>query len=227
MEKFIYGMRNGKIVNSTVPTDNLIMYIDTRGKKNSDTYKNLLYDLSGNGNHGTLQNFSFTEESGYVKGLSGGLKFDGVDDYLSISRDFTFKEKPFTYFVDFKILRTATEQNNDIYLGLGFFLHNANNLIYNALTNNPYWNTHGDTQVGVGRHIFACTMGDDFTKAKYFLDGNSVFIYNKILSDGTPAVFVDKPGDITIPADGVKKINKLMIWDRALTDEEITQIMEV
>lgn len=227
----LYTMRNGKIVDPNIPTDGLVCYLDARGKYNTDVYRNTLLDLSGNGNHGTLQNFSFTEESGYVKDLSGGgtsgLSFDGVDDKLTISRDFMFRKKPFTYFIDFEIPKTAMEQNINIDLGLGFYLHRANDKIYNTLTNNSSGNTQGSVAVTVGRHILVCSMGEDFTKSKYFLDGNSIPILNTLLSDGTPVSFIDKPGDMAIISSGTKEINKLMIWNRQLTDEEITKLMEV
>ncbi len=38
-------------------------------------------DLSGNGNDGELRNFGYTEGSGWV---DGGLKFDGVDDWVEV-----------------------------------------------------------------------------------------------------------------------------------------------
>ena len=204
----LYTMRNGKIVDPNIPTDGLVCYLDTRGKYNTDVYRNTLLDLSGNGNHGTLQNFSFTEESGYVKDLSGvgGLKFDGVDDEVTISGDVMDKE-PFTYFVDFKIPRTAKEQNTSINLGLGFYSHQANNLIYASSTNNPDGTTYGDAELGVGRHIFICTLREDFTKAKFFLDGNSVPICGTLVSDGTPVIFRGTPWDKAIRRNGTKEIN--------------------
>ena len=232
MTEVLYTIKNGKIVDPNIPTDGFICYLDARGKTNNDIYKNVLLDLSGNGNHGTLQNFNFTEESGYVKGLLGGgtsgLQFDGVDDHLIIGKDFSFREKPFTYFVDFKIPKTAMEQNSNIDLGFGLYLHKTNNKIYNHLTSNiPDATTLGDVNVTVGRHIFVCSMGEDYTKSKYFLDGNSIPIQHKVLSDGTPVIFLGGTGSMYINSSGVKEINRLMIWNRQLTEQEITKLMEV
>lgn len=39
-------------------------------------------DISGNGNHGKLNNFGYTEESGAT--ADGAIKLDGVEDYISI-----------------------------------------------------------------------------------------------------------------------------------------------
>ena len=59
--------------------DGLVLHYDFSSMTNNDASKDIARDLSGNGNHGTLQNFNFTPESGYDKNK---LLFDGVDDYL-------------------------------------------------------------------------------------------------------------------------------------------------
>lgn len=52
------------------------------GGDNSATDRNVFKDLSGNGNDITLNNFAWTEQSGYDKTThKGALVFDGVDDY--------------------------------------------------------------------------------------------------------------------------------------------------
>lgn len=63
--------------------DALVLWYDFKNMKNTDVTKNIAIDLSGNGNVGTLQNFGFSNESGY----NNGLKFDGVDDYYQTNND--------------------------------------------------------------------------------------------------------------------------------------------
>lgn len=60
--------------------DGLILHYDFSGMTNTDASRGIATDLSGNGNHGTLQNFNYTAESGYDKNK---LLFDGVDDYIN------------------------------------------------------------------------------------------------------------------------------------------------
>ena len=60
--------------------DGLVLWYDFSGMTNDDESKGIAKDLSGNGNHGTLQNFNFTPESGYDKNK---LLFDGVDDQIA------------------------------------------------------------------------------------------------------------------------------------------------
>lgn len=74
--------------------ENLVLWYDAMGKTNSDLGRGVLEDLSGNGNHGTLQNFAYTEESGY----DDGLVFDGVDDIAIGNNGLAYEESTsFTY----------------------------------------------------------------------------------------------------------------------------------
>src|SRR5699024_5880921 len=61
--------------------DGLVLWYDFKGMKNSDVSKNVARDLSGNSNDGALQNFNYTSDSGY----NNGLKYDGVDDNLTVN----------------------------------------------------------------------------------------------------------------------------------------------
>lgn len=51
----------------------------------NSSYKILGYipDLTGNGNHGRLNNFAYTKESGANE--DGSIRFDGIDDHITIS----------------------------------------------------------------------------------------------------------------------------------------------
>ena len=51
----------------------------------NSSYKILRYipDLTGNGNHGRLNNFAYTEESGANE--DGSIRIDGTDDHITIS----------------------------------------------------------------------------------------------------------------------------------------------
>ena len=70
--------------------DGLVLHYDFSGMTNNDASKDIARDLSGNGNHGTLQNFNFTPESGYDKNK---LLFDGVDDRI-VSINPLFYQQP-------------------------------------------------------------------------------------------------------------------------------------
>ena len=179
MTEILYKMRNGKIVDPNIPTDGLVCYLDTRGKYNTDVYRNTLLDLSGNGNNGTLQNFNFTEESGYVEDLSGGdgLQFDGVDDKLSIN---VYMSQDFTIFTELSIPATMK----------------------------------GDMRFTI-----------DYQEGSFYSAAGIQIIENYILY----RIAVRKDGDtITMFANETKgELTDIKAYNRALTDEEIAQLMEV
>lgn len=58
--------------------DGLIGYYTGRGRSNTDENKNILPDLSGNGNDLENKNFAYTVDSGYGDGY---IQYDGIDDY--------------------------------------------------------------------------------------------------------------------------------------------------
>ena len=60
--------------------EGLVLWYDFKGMTNNDISKDVAKDLSGHGNNGTLKNFAYNSESGYNE----GLKFDGVDDNLTV-----------------------------------------------------------------------------------------------------------------------------------------------
>ena len=60
-----------------------VYYDFTNGDNSKGEANNVITDLSGNGNDATAHNFAWNEESGYAEG--GGLKFDGVDDYITLN----------------------------------------------------------------------------------------------------------------------------------------------
>jgi hypothetical protein len=63
--------------------EGLIGYYTGRGRSNTDENKNILPDLSGNGNDLENKNFAYTPESGYGDGY---IQYDGVDDF-SLSKE--------------------------------------------------------------------------------------------------------------------------------------------
>lgn len=72
---------------SEIPTPDC--YYDFSQGSNDDENRDTIKDLSGNGNDAVAHNFAWNEESGYAEGR---LKFDGVDDYISLDAfDSVFK----------------------------------------------------------------------------------------------------------------------------------------
>lgn len=78
--------------------EGLIGYYTGRGRSNTDENKNILPDLSGNGNNLENKNFAYTPDSGYGDGY---IQYDGVDDFSSVEKAMTN--------IDFTILFTISD----------------------------------------------------------------------------------------------------------------------
>lgn len=78
--------------------DGLVAYYTGRGRSNTDENKNILPDLSGNGNDLENKNFAYTVDSGYGDGY---IQYDGVDDFSSVEKAMTN--------IDFTILFTISD----------------------------------------------------------------------------------------------------------------------
>ena len=211
----LYTMRNGKIVDPNIPTDGLVCYLDTRGKYNTDVYRNTLLDLSGNGNHGTLENFNFTEESGYVKGLSGegtsGLQFDGVDDYIPLNltlADYTIiidAEMPFVEGSGYTFLDTSVLSLFRSPTGTNHYLH--------AGISKPD-----------GTRVYPLVAHEHIGKICIKVSGETLEIktdtltINEKIKNGSPFLRM---------GNGPVNFRKCLIYNRALTEQEIQQLMEV
>ena len=206
----LYRMRNGKIVDPNIPMNGLVCYLDTRGKHNTDIYRNALLDLSGNGNSGALQSFSFIDGSGYEK---GGLKFDGVDDQLTFTDPIPLKGKR-TCFIEFRIDDPASEQGGLVEIGGNMYIHNANNKIYFSSVPVTTVNTFP-----AGEYKIAYSQGEDNSNPRFWANG----IEDPLSPISTGA----SPLPQTVRRLGKKVIKKLIIWNRILTDEEISKLMEV
>jgi hypothetical protein len=62
-----------------IVTDGLVLHLDAANRKSYPGSGTSWYDLSGNGNTGTL-----VDGVGYNSGNGGSLSFDGVNDYVNI-----------------------------------------------------------------------------------------------------------------------------------------------
>ena len=58
----------------------LILYLDTKGKTNLDTHKDVLLNMNKPTTATNLANYIYSPESGYT---NFGVHFDGIDDYIS------------------------------------------------------------------------------------------------------------------------------------------------
>ena len=141
-----------KLKPDVVVQDGLILHYDFSHESNASEYKGKAFDYSGNGNHGELQNFNFTEESGYNENK---LAFDGVDDYIETEKVPFNKSLTIESIVNLEsatsyapLLRLSPKEN----LSIGLIYFGVSN---NFVENSPHYmlwaGTRGDS--GVVQHM--------------------------------------------------------------------------
>lgn len=107
---FIY--EGSELVYPNPVKDGLVLWYDFSGRTNTDGQRGIAEDLSGNGNHGTLQNFNYTSESGYDKNK---LLFDGVDDYVGETVNRIIELDVFKDSLAFTVKVKENKRNNLLY----------------------------------------------------------------------------------------------------------------
>ena len=208
-----------------VVQDGLILHYDFSHESNTSEYKGKAFDYSGNGNHGVLQNFNFTEDSGYE---GEGLKFDGVDDRIetnsiiwgqqSISSSFVFKlnslNNPLT-----SIMQMGTDIGR-LWL----------RIVNNQLSLNTYWGqsaadysiTKNYASVPTDSVFYITIVVDrENNNQTLYLDGESVGSQDIFLSEGIDWANTIRLGlnSSYLPIDGYYRDVKF--YNRPLTPEEI------
>lgn len=181
--------------------DGLVAYYTGRGRSNTDENKNILPDLSGNGNDLENKNFSYTPESGYGDGY---IQYDGVDDFSSVEKAMTN--------IDFTVLFTISDvelltgnswsgliYGSSYYLGInkGICFSSENRYIMNGNVSNTNFNI-----ANKGKDIFVVGC---FNGGK---ENNVIGI--TLGSINNSPIYACK-----------QKIYDVLIYNRELTDEEI------
>ena len=181
--------------------EGLIGYYTGRGRSNTDENKNILPDLSGNGNDLENKNFAYTPDSGYGDGY---IQYDGVDDFSSVEKAMTN--------IDFTILFTIS----DVELLTG---NSWSGLIYGS----SYY-------LGINKGICFSSenryiMNGNISKTNFNISnkGKEIFVVGCFNGGKENKVIGITLGSINnSPIYACKqKIYDVLIYNRELTEEEI------
>ena len=193
--------------------EGLIGYYTGRGRSNTDENKNILPDLSGNGNDLENKNFAYTPESGYGDGY---IQYDGVDDFSNVAwTDVTTKSV-------LLVCEDIVNTKQSPYYSLTSMIGNDRSL-FGGISNGkiPANNIYGYfNSSNLGSELYT----KDFSLEKGILNiylgntggliNNPEYVYNLCIGAGN---FYANPPRYSCKV----KIYDFLAYTRKLTDEEI------
>ena len=221
---FIY--EGSELVYPNPVKDGLVLWYDFSGRTNTDGQRGIAEDLSGNGNHGTLQNFNYTTESGYEKNK---LLFDGVDDYVSNEKRISARtlETTFIYFTSEQPYQAiiSTYSHRNIRSGMTVNVYRNKIVVFGGSPEEQISLSTAGFLLEVGKpyHIIAIAEND---KCQVFLNGE--FVHEGDFKNYTP-----EQTDSMFPGAYLGRWNSFgeyaqkgltgsaRIYNRPLTPEEI------
>ena len=217
---FIY-QGNGLLYPNPIK-NGLILYYDFKGMKNSDVTKGIAKDLSGNGNNGTLQNFAYTNESGY----NNGLKFDGIDDIINLKNPLFDQGKENQSWTSSILLKPVQENTSiefilrGINLGIGIRYMDGKNKILNYINNSDKAFLY--SKEGLPLNQFSeITCSYDHISRTVNIYINGILDSQKKLEDGI--VPSGMGYNMILGTRRNDYIYGMKLYNRALTDQEVQQ----
>ena len=203
--------------------DGLALYYDMKGTSNNSQYKNTLKDISGNNSDALLENFNYTSESGYSE---KGLKFDGVDDYISSVNSIKRNSKDISIEI---VIDDLDKRTNWQYLVC--FKHKSNLAQIGVLIHYFHVDIHINNKTAIqhayypieddAKHIIVTLTGDEVMEQKVYIDGtlttiNGGEITSNISNMDNELIFYNATNN-----KNKSSMKSLKIYDRVLTDQEI------
>lgn len=210
---FIY--EGNELVYPNPVKDGLVLWYDFSGRTNTDGQRGIAEDLSGNGNHGTLQNFNYTSESGYDKNK---LLFDGVDDYVSIGSisEPMIQEETTEYTLE-SVVRVNEDKRNNLWFNselIKMDLYGGRVRQTGSGSNVNFYTDLMSKKV----HLVYMVKGEN---GVIYIDGEKV--YDQILSspEDLPNLSISSIGLYVSDGRPNIELGSAKVYNRPLTPEEI------
>lgn len=208
-----------------IVTSGLILCLDAANLKSYPGTGTTWYDISGNNNHGTLNNSPTYNSQGY-------FTFDGINDYVSLTSTLAIAQGIYSSSVEVIAYRNSTT-NFEVMFGGG--TQSTNNGFYygfRAGSNNFMYAYYGNDQDGstasnvTWNHYVATYSIEASSRYRYF---NSTLlspsqasgVTNTSSANFAIGAYQIAPGNIVSFFAG--KIAMVKVYNRALTDSEVKQ----
>jgi hypothetical protein len=205
----------GIAYNTSIVRDGLVLHLDAANVKSYPGTGTTWFDLSGNGNHGTLAN-----GVGYSANNNGTMSFDGVDDRVSTPQ---LLGTSVTLSVWFNTDNIAKSQN-------GIFTRNSANLI--QLNNNStttWWPDVRTSPVSFSTPVlqdvwYNICITQSGTTCYAYLNGEEIYFDDSTVEffpyNGTAGCSIGSYGSSRYFSGFISSPS---VYNRALTPEEIKQ----
>lgn len=207
--------------------DGLVLHYDFSGMTNADASRGIAKDLSGNGNHGALQNFNFTPESGYDKNK---LLFDGVDDGVETSNGILGGLGSYTITFTFKVIELTS--NLVSYLMCGT---NVGRVWIVSVGSNLSAQMYFGTGLGYTSHITTSIESKGVVNVSYIINRESGIQYTLLNGINVRELDISGASQVETYSGAVKlgsqssaysqpnaEYYDVKIYNRPLTPEEIS-----
>lgn len=205
--------------------DGLILHYDFSKESNTGEYKDRAFDYSGRQNHGELKNFAFSSGSGYE---GEGLRFDGVDDEITIP----YANNPFSNNYTWEVVLKPHDVSKDM-----MFMYGSTTAQYFRIQNGKlgasvrgqdspvaYTLTNFSMENNKTYHV---VMAHSNGKFKIYADGKLVGESDKGLRDERYRLsWIGKYTSVD-PRAFVGEMMSAKTYDKALSEEEITHNYEI
>lgn len=195
--------------------EGLLAYYTGRGRTNNDENKEILPDMSGNGNDLENKNFTYTIDSGFGDGY---VQYDGIDDYSNVSwKDVNIRSVNV-------VLKNIEVTKIAPYSNVSFMVGNDRSLegvISNGkiTANNDYGYYNGNN---LGDELYTKDFAAEKGILNIYIGSNSglvdnpEYVYNLCLGAGN---YYEKPNRYACK----EALYDYLLYSRKLSEEEIEQ----
>lgn len=209
-----------------IPSNGLILELDPNHPLSYPGTGSTMYDLSGAGNHASINNSPTITSTGSL----GYINFDGVNDYLSINFDATMAgwdtEQTVVMWLSHSISSGRRNPWNQAYGGYGTWTHEhggkINNYFGDAGRNAQPYVGYGSNSIPKGEWVMVASTRTT-SQHKWYLNTSNTHTrnhsYNTLTTD-TNAVTIGSG----YAGYWQGKMGKVVAFDKALSSNEIEQL---
>ena len=207
-----------------IVTDGLVLNLDAGFTPSYPTAGTVWYDLSGNGNNGTLYN-----DTAYSSVNGGSLIFDGVDDEVIVPNSSSINVTDNVTVCMW--VKVSSSNNGSIKVLLSKYPNKGWEFVTNSSGKVGFHGRNGD-----GTYYYGYTSFGIYDNNWYFLTGQKTGLYWKMWVNDTleQNVVANTVGDISHTVnlrvanenggyDASETVSTIMLYNRVLSESEIIQ----